>query len=83
MDRGKPIDQGVSEEARKVTRPVTPSRFWVIRLLNRGHSAEIPARLSLRHFLQLDRMGFELHFEAFSYCAENCRQVIHAWIAFG
>src|SRR3984957_2415119 len=28
-------------------------------------------------------MGFKLHFEAFSYCVENRRQVIHARIAFG
>jgi hypothetical protein len=39
--------------------------------------------LSLRYFLYFDRMGFEVDFEPLSYCAENCREVIHARIAFG
>jgi hypothetical protein len=65
-----------------VIRAVTHSRFWVIRLLNRRHSAEFPACL-LCHFLQIDRVGFKLYFQAFSYCVENCRQVIHARIALG
>lgn len=37
----------------------------------------------LRHFPQIDGMSLQSHFEALSYGAKNCRQIIHAWIAFG
>src|SRR5271165_3570486 len=37
---------------------------------------------TLRYFLQVHRMGLEANFETLPYCVENCRQVIHAWIAF-